>query len=58
VLLARGYPNQEIARRLVVSPKTVSNHVEHIHTKLGISSRAAATLFASQHGLMGAFEAG
>jgi HD-GYP domain-containing protein (c-di-GMP phosphodiesterase class II) len=58
VLLARGYPNREIARRLVVSPKTVSNHVEHIYTKLGISSRAAATLFATQQGLMGAFEVG
>jgi DNA-binding NarL/FixJ family response regulator len=58
VLLARGYPDREIARRLVVSPKTVSNHVEHIYTKLGISSRAAATLFATQHGLMGAFEPG
>src|SRR6266545_2525981 len=44
VLLARGQPNKEIARRLVVSPKTVSNHVEHIYAKLDISSRAAATL--------------
>jgi DNA-binding NarL/FixJ family response regulator len=55
-LLARGQPNKEIARRLVVTPKTVSNHVEHIYTKLGVSSRAAATLFATQQGLMGAYE--
>ncbi len=55
-LLARGHPNKEIARRLVVTPKTVSNHVEHIYTKLGISSRPAATLFAMRHGLVGAFE--
>jgi len=40
----------------VVSPKTAANHVEHIYAKLGVSSRAAATLFATQHGLMGAFE--
>jgi hypothetical protein len=39
----------------VVTPKTAANHIEHIYTKLGISSRAAATLYATQHGLMGAF---
>jgi DNA-binding NarL/FixJ family response regulator len=39
-----------------VAPKTVSNHVEHIYAKLGVSSRAAATLFATQHGLLGTFE--
>jgi DNA-binding NarL/FixJ family response regulator len=55
-LLARGQPNKEIARRLGVKPKTVSNHVEHIYIKLGVQSRAAATLFATQQGLMGAFE--
>ncbi len=55
-LLARGHSNKQIAQRLVVTPKTVSNHVEHIYTKLGVSSRAAATLFATQHGLMGNFE--
>jgi ATP/maltotriose-dependent transcriptional regulator MalT len=32
-----------------------ANHIEHIYTKLGISSRAAATLYATQHGLIGAF---
>jgi HD-GYP domain-containing protein (c-di-GMP phosphodiesterase class II) len=55
-LLARGHSNKQIAVRLVVAAKTVSNHVEHIYTKLGVSSRAAATLFATQHGLMGNFE--
>ena len=55
-LLARGHSNREIARRLVVTPKTAANHVEHIYTKLGVSSRAAATLYATQHGLMGTFE--
>ncbi|MDQ1602407.1 MAG: hypothetical protein QOE01_252 [Actinomycetota bacterium] len=51
-LLARGHPNKLIARQLGLSPKTVSNHVEHVYTKLAVSSRAAATLFASQHGLL------
>ncbi len=55
-LLARGHSTREIAQRLVVTPKTAANHIEHIYTKLGISSRAAATLYATQHGLMGAFE--
>ena len=56
-LLSRGCTNKEVARRLVVTPKTVANHVEHIYTKIGVSSRAAATLFATRHGLVGAFEA-
>jgi HD-GYP domain-containing protein (c-di-GMP phosphodiesterase class II) len=55
-LLARGHSNKEIARRLVVTPKTVSSHVEHIYTKIDVSSRAGATLFAAQHGLVGSFE--
>ncbi len=56
-LLARGHSNKAIARTLVVAPKTVSNHVEHIYTKIGVSTRAGATLFAMQHGLVGSFEA-
>jgi HD-GYP domain-containing protein (c-di-GMP phosphodiesterase class II) len=56
-LLARGHSNKEIAARLVVTPKTVSNHVEHIYTKIEVSTRAAATLFATRHGLVGSFEA-
>ena len=51
-LLARGLSNKEMARRLVISPKTVGNHVEHIYTKIGASTRAAASLFAMQHGLL------
>jgi hypothetical protein len=34
----------------VVTPKTAANHVEHIYAKLGVSNRAAATLYATQHG--------
>ena len=50
-LLARGLSNREIAARLVISPKTVGNHIEHIYTKIDASSRAAAGLFAMHHGL-------
>jgi len=41
-LLAEGIQQQEIARRLVISPKTVSSHIEHILAKLGVHSRAEA----------------
>jgi HD-GYP domain-containing protein (c-di-GMP phosphodiesterase class II) len=51
-LLARGLSNKEIAQRLVISPKTVGNHVEHIYAKIGASTRAAAGLFAMRHGLL------
>jgi DNA-binding CsgD family transcriptional regulator len=51
-LLAQGFSNKDIAQRLVISPKTAGNHIEHIYAKLGTSSRAAASLFALQHGLL------
>jgi HD-GYP domain-containing protein (c-di-GMP phosphodiesterase class II) len=51
-LLARGLSNKAIAEELVISPKTVGNHVEHIYAKIGASSRAAAGLFALRHGLL------
>ncbi len=51
-LVARGLSNREIARRLVISPKTVGSHVEHIYDKINASSRATASLFAVQHGLL------
>ena len=52
VLLARGLTNKQIAERLIITPKTAGNHVEHIYAKIGTSSRAAAALFAVQHGLL------
>jgi DNA-binding NarL/FixJ family response regulator len=57
-LLARGQTNKQIAQLLLLSPKTVSNHVEHIYAKLAVSSRAAATMFAIRHGLVGSYESG
>jgi hypothetical protein len=32
--------------------QTASNHIEHIYTRIGVSSRATASLFAMQHGLL------
>jgi HD-GYP domain-containing protein (c-di-GMP phosphodiesterase class II) len=51
-LVAQGLSSREIAARLVISPKTVRNHVEHIYVKIGASNRATASLFAMQHGLL------
>jgi DNA-binding NarL/FixJ family response regulator len=51
-LIARGYSNLEMASALVIAEKTVSHHVQHIYNKLGVSTRAAATLFAAQHDLI------
>jgi HD-GYP domain-containing protein (c-di-GMP phosphodiesterase class II) len=52
VLLARGHTNKEVADKLVISRKTVANHVEHIYVKIGVSNRTAAALFATKHGLL------
>ena len=52
-LLAQGLPNKSVARQLSISPKTVSNHIEHIYTKLGVSNRAGAAMRAMEHGLVG-----
>lgn len=52
VCLARGLSNPEIAAALCVSRKTVSSHLEHIYTKLGVSTRTQAALFAMRYGLV------
>jgi DNA-binding CsgD family transcriptional regulator len=57
-LLARGLLNKEIAQRLGITTKTVGNHVEHVYAKIGVSSRAAASLFATEHGLLLALSEG
>jgi DNA-binding NarL/FixJ family response regulator len=55
-LLALGLLNKQIARRLEITPKTVGNHIQHIYSKIGVSSRAAAGLFATEHGLLAVAE--
>jgi DNA-binding CsgD family transcriptional regulator len=51
-LLSAGATNREIAASLVLSVRTVDRHVSNIYAKLGVSSRAAATAYAHQHGLV------
>jgi len=50
-LLARGLQTKEIARALGISVKTADHHVQNAYGKIGVSTRAAATLFAMEHGL-------
>jgi HD-GYP domain-containing protein (c-di-GMP phosphodiesterase class II) len=51
-LVAQGLSSRQIADRLVLSPKTVRNHTEHIYAKTGAVNRVGASLFAVQHGLL------
>lgn len=51
-LVAAGRTNRDIASKLVVSEHTVARHVQNIFTKLGVSSRTAATAFAFEHRLV------
>lgn len=51
-LVAGGRSNREVAAELYLSEKTVSRHLTNIFTKIGVSSRAAATAFAYEHGVV------
>jgi DNA-binding NarL/FixJ family response regulator len=51
-LLATGKTNKALAAELFLSEKTVARHVSNIFAKLGVSSRAAATAYAYEHGLV------
>lgn len=53
-LLVRGMSNKQIASELTVSVRTVGSHVEHIYTKIGVSARGAAAMYAMRHGLVDA----
>ena len=48
-LVAQGKTNREIAAALVISERTVINHLSHIFAKTGTDNRAAATAFALRH---------
>ncbi len=51
-LLARGLQTKQVARALGISIKTADGHVQHAYRKIGVSTRAGATLFAMEHGLV------
>jgi HD-GYP domain-containing protein (c-di-GMP phosphodiesterase class II) len=51
-LMARGLTNKQMASQLIIAEKTVGHHVQHIYNKIGVSTRAAATLYAVQNELL------
>jgi HD-GYP domain-containing protein (c-di-GMP phosphodiesterase class II) len=51
-LLARGLQTKQVARALGISVKTADHHIQNAYRKIGVSTRAAATLFAMEHGLV------
>ena len=52
VLIATGASAKQVAHMLGIAPKTAATHIEHIYTKIAVTSRAAATRFAIRHGLV------
>ena len=53
LLLASGKTNKAIAKQLFLSEKTIDRHVSNIFAKLGVRTRAAATAWAYEHGVVG-----
>ena len=51
-VVAEGLTNEQVAERLVISPRTVDTHLTSIYRKIGISSRSAATRYAIEHHLV------
>jgi DNA-binding CsgD family transcriptional regulator len=51
-LVARGLTNKEVAAALDISVKTAGNHLQSIFEKIGVTTRAAASMFAMQKGLV------
>ena len=51
-LICHGGTKKQAAEVLKISPNTVDHHVRHIYDKIGVSSRAGATLFAIENDLI------
>ena len=51
-LVAQGLTNAEVADRLILSPLTINAHLRSVYSKLGVGSRAAATRYAVERGLL------
>ena len=51
-MLARGRQTKQVARTLGISVKTADRHIQNAYRKIGVSTRAGATLFAMEHGLV------
>jgi DNA-binding CsgD family transcriptional regulator len=51
-LAAKGLSTKVIADQLYISPKTADHHIQHLYTKIGVSTRAAAALWAMQNSVV------
>jgi len=51
-LVARGLQTKQVARALGISVKTADRHIQNVYGKIGVSTRAAAAVFAMEHGLV------
>ena len=51
-LVAQGLSDAQVAEQLVISPRTVNWHLTSIYSKIGVSSRSAATRYALEHSLV------
>jgi len=51
-LLSRGLTIRQMAAQLSISEKTVDSHIQHIYNKIGVSTRAGATMFAMENNLL------
>jgi HD-GYP domain-containing protein (c-di-GMP phosphodiesterase class II)/DNA-binding CsgD family transcriptional regulator len=51
-LAAKGLTTKQIADRLFISTKTADHHIQHVYNKIGVSTRAAAALWAMQHAVV------
>jgi ATP/maltotriose-dependent transcriptional regulator MalT len=51
-VVAQGLTNEQVAERLVISPRTVDTHLTSIYSKIGVTSRVAATRYAINHHLV------
>jgi HD-GYP domain-containing protein (c-di-GMP phosphodiesterase class II) len=51
-LIAAGHTAKEAARQLEIAPKTADNHIQSLYSKIGVSTRAGAALYAVERGLV------
>jgi HD-GYP domain-containing protein (c-di-GMP phosphodiesterase class II) len=51
-LIALGLTTREVSEQLAISAKTADHHVQHVYTKIGVSTRGAAALYAIEHGIL------
>jgi len=51
-LIAGGHTAKKAARRLDIAPKTADNHIQSLYSKVGVSTRAGAALYALERGML------